>query len=70
MGMFVEIRINPNTCRAAAGCDLCVQICPAEIFHSAEKRVSTIYDNEDECTFCDLCVDQCPCHSIEVIKLY
>jgi NAD-dependent dihydropyrimidine dehydrogenase PreA subunit len=70
MGMFVEIRINPRICQAAAECDLCVRLCPAEIFLSEGNKVSAIYDNEDECTFCDLCVDQCPGHSIEVIKLY
>ena len=71
MGMFVEIRIEQSKCKDAPGCDdLCVLLCPAEVFRSDGEQVVTRYDNEDECTFCGLCVDQCPGHCIDLIKLY
>ena len=70
MGLFIEIRNEPNLCKAGYGCDLCVQLCPVEIFQRRGKNIVTIYDNEDECTLCNLCVDQCPEHAVEVIKQY
>lgn len=68
--MFIEIRIEPAICEAASGCDLCVRLCPAEIFQANGGQVKSVYDNEDECTLCNLCVDQCPGNCIKVIKLY
>jgi NAD-dependent dihydropyrimidine dehydrogenase PreA subunit len=70
MGMFIEIKINPVTCEVSSGCDVCVRLCPAEIFQANSEQVTTIFDNEDECTLCDLCVEQCPGKSIQVGKLY
>ena len=70
MGTFIQIRIDPQTCQAAAGCDLCVRLCPVGAFRAENGRVTLVYDNEDECTLCDLCVEQCPAQAIEVVKLY
>lgn len=70
MGMFIEVRIEPSNCQAARGCDLCVRLCPVEVFRLEGGQVSPIYDNEDECTLCNLCVDQCPARAVAVVKLY
>jgi electron transport complex protein RnfB len=70
MGMFIEIRIESSKCQKAAGCDVCLRICPADVFSPKGEHVVTIFDNEDECAFCGLCVDQCPGQCIDLIKLY
>jgi NAD-dependent dihydropyrimidine dehydrogenase PreA subunit len=70
VGIFIQLRIDPDICQVADGCDLCVRLCPVAAFRIKDAQVEPIFDNEDECTLCDLCVSQCPGSAIEIIKQY
>lgn len=70
MGIFIEVRVDRETCRVADGCDQCVRVCPVAAFEIRDGQIALVYDNEDECTLCNLCVDRCPVGAIRVVKRY
>ena len=70
MGVFIEVRVDRETCQVAQACAQCVRVCPVAAFEIDNGQVTLVYDNEDECTLCDLCVDQCPAHAVQVVKRY
>ncbi len=62
MRKFPFIRIELCT-----GCEICVDICPAEVFEMSEIG-KAIVENPDRCIGCFLCEENCPTDAI-VIKL-
>lgn len=58
--MAVEIVIHENACR---GCEMCVDICPTNVFVIDEERHSTASHPED-CIACLSCAYICPSTAI------
>ncbi|HJV36385.1 4Fe-4S dicluster domain-containing protein [Geomonas sp.] len=59
--MGLEIEVHEQSCR---GCELCVDICPTEVFEmDAEKKVCTV-KQVDDCIACLSCAYICPSQAI------
>ena len=46
------------------------EVCPVDIFTSANGKVEVVQENLDECVLCELCLDAAPDGSVVVRKLY
>jgi len=54
-------RIEPSRCRAADGCDLCIQSCPEA---AIARSVPPVIDAA-KCTSCGACLAACPTEAVE-----
>ena len=65
------ISINEDRCK---GCELCIQVCPKDLIHSATHfsargyRPAILVDPEGQCTGCLLCSTICPDVAITVYR--
>jgi NAD-dependent dihydropyrimidine dehydrogenase PreA subunit len=50
------------------GCDLCVRVCPTDVFRRGEDRVPVVARQED-CQTCFLCEAWCPADALYVAPL-
>jgi NAD-dependent dihydropyrimidine dehydrogenase PreA subunit len=46
------------------------EVCPVDIFRSADGRVEIVEENLDECVLCRLCIEAAPPGGVRVRKLY
>ena len=65
---MTDILLDSNCCK---GCDICIAICPRQIFVKSKKRNNlgtSIPDvtHKDQCTECRLCEKMCPDGAISV----
>lgn len=72
MGMFIEVLVSDERCRAGQPCQECVRICPVSIFAwpDGASIASIVPEAEDECILCDLCLQKCPTEAITIGRLY
>lgn len=68
MGRFIRITIEESSC--PAGCRMCLEACPVEIFKEEGGKVLVLDSEEDECTLCELCIQRCGAGAISIEKLY
>ncbi len=78
-GRFVNLDVAAG-CAHAAGCRVCVDVCPVDIFAAVPTddrtggewpaKVAVIGRLEDECILCGLCAEWCPEGVVEVVRLY
>lgn len=55
------LKVNPSKC---IGCNMCVTVCPHEVFELVDKKVTII--NLDDCIECGACAKNCPKDIINV----
>lgn len=72
MGMFIQVLVTEERCRAGQPCTACVDTCPVNIFAWPEGAsiAQVVPEAEDECILCDLCLEKCPTDAIMIRKLY
>ncbi|HWP35125.1 MAG TPA: 4Fe-4S binding protein, partial [Thermodesulfobacteriota bacterium] len=69
-GRFVRVEVAAG-CVHAAGCRICIDACPVDIFAPAPGgRVAVRGGLEDECILCGLCVERCPERVVEIVRTY
>jgi succinyl-CoA synthetase alpha subunit len=69
-GMFVNLRVRDG-CAHAAGCRVCVDVCPVDIFAPNPGGEAAVRGGlEDECILCGLCAERCPERVVDVVRLY
>jgi NAD-dependent dihydropyrimidine dehydrogenase PreA subunit len=69
-GVFIDVKVDEAIAGDAELAAKLEEVCPVDIFTSADGRVETVTENLDECVLCNLCVDAAPDGSIEIVKLY
>lgn len=57
----VHIDIHESACR---GCELCVDVCPTEVFRFDEERRLCVVAHAEDCIACLSCAYLCPSHAI------
>ena len=65
---MTDIILDSSCCK---GCDICVAICPKQIFAKSKKRNAMgtsipEVTKKDQCTLCKLCEKMCPDGAISV----
>ena len=71
MGIFIRIEVDKGKCKtSSSGCQECIKVCPVDVFQLKDNEITTVPDNEDECTLCDICVERCPTKALKVTRLY
>jgi len=65
---MTDILLDSNCCK---GCDICISICPKQIFVKSKKRNAMgtsipEVTKKDQCTACKLCEKMCPDGAISV----
>jgi NAD-dependent dihydropyrimidine dehydrogenase PreA subunit len=70
MGIFINVKIDYETCLGPENGGQCVGVCPVSIFEPSEAKVVVQDENEDECILCNLCLDKCQASAISITKLY
>jgi len=58
---MIEIKISENGCR---GCQMCVDICPTEVFAYDEKTKQASVKEPEDCFGCLTCSYLCPSAAI------
>jgi NAD-dependent dihydropyrimidine dehydrogenase PreA subunit len=70
MGLFLEITVDQDKCRALGCAQTCASVCPVDIFRVGQNGDLIVVDeNVDECILCELCLQACP-NGISIRKLY
>ena len=69
MGIFIRIEADARQVTAELSAQL-AQICPVDIFESAEGMLVIKPEREDECTLCNLCLHAAPPGALSIYKLY
>ena len=69
-GTFIDVEISPEVAADAELARKLEEVCPVDIFTSANGRVEVVQENLDECVLCELCLDADPDGSVVVKKLY
>ena len=69
-GTFIDVEISPEVAADAELARKLEEVCPVDIFTSANGRVEVVQENLDECVLCELCLDAAPDGSVVVKKLY
>jgi NAD-dependent dihydropyrimidine dehydrogenase PreA subunit len=67
---FIDVEISGEV---AGDCELAKQleeVCPVDIFTSANDTPETVPENLDECVLCELCIEAAPPGAVVVKKLY
>jgi NAD-dependent dihydropyrimidine dehydrogenase PreA subunit len=68
--VFIEIEVDAAVSGDAELARKLEEVCPVDIFSTADSGVEIVEENLDECVLCDLCVDAAPDGAVRVIKLY
>ena len=61
----VAIKIIPELCK---GCDVCINLCPANTLTLDKKRLIVTVDDVNTCIACNLCELRCPDFAIYIEK--
>jgi NAD-dependent dihydropyrimidine dehydrogenase PreA subunit len=69
-GTFIDVEVSPEVAADAELAKKLEEVCPVDIFTSANGKVEVVQENLDECVLCELCLDAAPDGSVVVKKLY
>jgi NAD-dependent dihydropyrimidine dehydrogenase PreA subunit len=69
-GVFIDVEVDDSIRDDADLAKKLEEVCPVDIFTSANGRVETVPENLDECVLCELCLDAAPDGTVVVKKLY
>jgi NAD-dependent dihydropyrimidine dehydrogenase PreA subunit len=69
-GTFIDVEVSPEVGADAELAKKLEEVCPVDIFTSANGKVEVVQENLDECVLCELCLDAAPDGSVVVKKLY
>jgi NAD-dependent dihydropyrimidine dehydrogenase PreA subunit len=69
-GVFIDVEVEDSIRDDAELAKKLEEVCPVDIFTSANGRVETVPENLDECVLCELCLDAAPDGTVTVKKLY
>ncbi len=69
-GTFIDVEVSPEVAADAELARKLEEVCPVDIFTSANGKVEVVQENLDECVLCELCLDAAPDGSVVVKKLY
>jgi NAD-dependent dihydropyrimidine dehydrogenase PreA subunit len=59
--MPLEIKIHKNACR---GCELCIDICPTDVFELDPQNRIAVVGHVEDCIACLSCAYICPPNAI------
>jgi NAD-dependent dihydropyrimidine dehydrogenase PreA subunit len=69
-GVFIEVEVDDSVAGDAELAAKLEEVCPVDIFKSADGRVEIVDENLDECVLCRLCLEASPPGTVHVRKLY
>lgn len=69
-GVFIQVEVDDALRGDAELAKKLEEVCPVDIFTSANDRVETVPENLDECVLCELCIEAAPPGAVAVKKLY
>ena len=69
-GVFIDVEISDEVAGDAELAKKLEEVCPVDIFSSANGRPETVPENLDECVLCELCIEAAPPGAVVVKKLY
>ena len=69
-GTFIDVEVSPGVAADVELARKLEEVCPVDIFTSANGKVEVVQENLDECVLCELCLDAAPDGSVVVRKLY
>jgi NAD-dependent dihydropyrimidine dehydrogenase PreA subunit len=69
-GVFIDVEVSEEIAGDAELAKKLEEVCPVDIFTSANGRVETVPENLDECVLCELCIEAAPSGTVVVKKLY
>jgi NAD-dependent dihydropyrimidine dehydrogenase PreA subunit len=69
-GVFIDVEVSDEIAGDAELAKKLEEVCPVDIFTSANDRVGTVPENLDECVLCELCIEAAPPGTVVVKKLY
>ncbi|HEX2358915.1 MAG TPA: hypothetical protein VHH72_03770 [Solirubrobacterales bacterium] len=69
-GVFIDVEVDESIRNDAELAKKLEEVCPVDIFTSANGRVEAVPENLDECVLCELCLNAAPTGSVVVKKLY
>lgn len=70
MSLFIDVEFDDSIHDDAELAKKLEEVCPVDIFTSANGRVETVPENLDECVLCELCLEAAPAGKVVVRKLY
>jgi len=70
MSLFIEVEVAPAVAGDAELAKKLVEVCPVNIFASADGALQIVDKNLDECTLCELCLNAVPAGGVKVKRLY
>jgi len=62
-GRYVDVLVDMTRCRS---CDLCVKLCPEDVFITQAPLFKAVVERIADCTGCRLCEFLCPDWAIDV----
>ncbi len=69
-GVFIDVAVSDEVAGDVELAKKLEEVCPVDIFTSANGRVGTVPENLDECVLCELCIEAAPPGAVVVKKLY
>jgi NAD-dependent dihydropyrimidine dehydrogenase PreA subunit len=69
-GVFIDVEVSDEVAGDAELARKLEEVCPVDIFTSANDRIETLPENLDECVLCELCIQAAPPGAVVVKKLY
>ncbi len=62
-----QVGVHTSSC---IGCMKCIEVCPTDVFRSAEEdaNIVVVPENEKDCILCNACELICPTDAISVIQ--
>ncbi|MGH2984441.1 MAG: 4Fe-4S dicluster domain-containing protein [Solirubrobacterales bacterium] len=68
--VFIDVEISDEVAGDAELAKKLDEVCPVDIFTSADDTPETVPENLDECVLCELCIEAAPPGAVVVKKLY
>jgi NAD-dependent dihydropyrimidine dehydrogenase PreA subunit len=68
--IFIDVEISGEIAGDAELAKKLEEVCPVDIFTSANDTPETAPENLDECVLCELCIEAAPPGAVVVKKLY
>jgi NAD-dependent dihydropyrimidine dehydrogenase PreA subunit len=69
-GIFIDVEIDEAVAGDAEVAAKLTEVCPVDIFASADGHAEVVRENLDECVLCELCLDAAPAGGVVIKKLY
>ena len=68
--VFINVEVDESVAGDPALAAKLAEVCPVDIYASADGRLRIVEENLDECVLCELCIKAAPAGTVRVIKLY